>query len=1067
MWTKLSHALKSKQVQDGPAHEQSSEVLAGPSTSPSKRKGVFHRDDGSLRLNSPLKLPNIPKKVKSTFSLHGNSSQLTLTPDTAPNDLSRRPSTEMLSTSRPKATRRSSFNILITRRPSIDALRGAPETPRSMSRREESPHTRNRAATFGGSVRSILREANTPGTGKSVRFDAYDIAPPEPSRETGHRSLISRSTPPEETFLEYSGSSDASSAMPRFASPSRYSRPSVTDVFSPSDSSKDSQPLEQGRQLTSFFDKLDVSAISSLSPGLHVPNSDLPGALTSTPNRDGGEEIGSKESPVQTAPATKLRAKDRAPKLPPVSHDRSTSFSFGQTVFHSMADSDSKRSSSGESSLISDVSSSSSSPSVGRHRSASDTVFMSMMRASPPKIAEGANTEPSAGSSGKESTGAPEPDPFSANATTYYTPQTMIPTTPPQGSLRHVRRASKEESIIFSLQTQLDMQNELCGQFEADLRARDELVEVLRKKLVEAEEEDAKKRKFLRVWKKKVGELERTCRFLEDEVEGSRQESMERSVMDEASSEALRMLHRQISALERERDGWRRTEAVLREEVRRLEALAGERLNEAAMLRESLGGRSEKERKQKGTEQMVEVEAEKQRHKTIEMAWQVEKEDLLFATDNIKLSNIGLVADLDDLKQRLRARDDGIGALNAKLSAAEGRAERAAESCEATEAGKCALAMERDSLKLQVIKLQEKTATAEVAERKVFELEDDVQGLWDIKESLEKEREELKERIREGDVRFDAVNQKLKASENRVIELAHERQYALDNVSRLEDNIRRRDIEAAEDSQRNFKRATDIEELREQMSRMRREQSASLEAALQDATNKQMEIDAQKTTLCEFQAEIVQLKSQTRELQQESADKEVHIVQITKQRAQDKQDLEGLNIALDSKQQELELLKRRLVVRGTAGNTPAQSSKSTLQRRDSSVYTTPRTASRPLSFTSESGADSGRERKPSAESCTKIPALSKSKRLSSSTTAVPTPPKSTRGSMGPPPLRSRSSLVGAPATTTRTLTRSSSLACTTASAKAKVSNPAVEQGEKENADVSGSRRLSRIPTLAL
>lgn len=93
------------------------------------------------------------------------------------------------------------------------------------------------------------------------------------------------------------------------------------------------------------------------------------------------------------------------------------------------------------------------------------------------------------------------------------------------------------------------------------------------------------------------------------------------------------------------------------------------------------------------------------------------------------------------------------------------------------------------------------------------------------------------------------------------------------------------------------------------MSRISREQAAALEAVLQDATSKQTEIDAQSRTLFDLKAEVERLTSQTRELQQESADKEVCIVQITKQRAQDKQDLEGMNIALDSKQQELELVR--------------------------------------------------------------------------------------------------------------------------------------------------------------
>jgi predicted nuclease with TOPRIM domain len=54
--------------------------------------------------------------------------------------------------------------------------------------------------------------------------------------------------------------------------------------------------------------------------------------------------------------------------------------------------------------------------------------------------------------------------------------------------------------------------------------------------------------------------------------------------------------------------------------------------------------------------------------------------------------------------------------------------------------------------------------------------------------------------------------------------------------------------------------------------------------------------------------EVERLRRQVHELQQESADKEVKIVQLTKQRSQDKEDMQGLNIALDSKQQELELV---------------------------------------------------------------------------------------------------------------------------------------------------------------
>lgn len=72
------------------------------------------------------------------------------------------------------------------------------------------------------------------------------------------------------------------------------------------------------------------------------------------------------------------------------------------------------------------------------------------------------------------------------------------------------------------------------------------------------------------------------------------------------------------------------------------------------------------------------------------------------------------------------------------------------------------------------------------------------------------------------------------------------------------------------------------------------------------------EVDVEMRTLKErvsaLKDEVERLRRQVHELQQESADKEVKMAQITKQRNQDKEDMQGLNIALDSKQQELELV---------------------------------------------------------------------------------------------------------------------------------------------------------------
>lgn len=82
---------------------------------------------------------------------------------------------------------------------------------------------------------------------------------------------------------------------------------------------------------------------------------------------------------------------------------------------------------------------------------------------------------------------------------------------------------------------------------------------------------------------------------------------------------------------------------------------------------------------------------------------------------------------------------------------------------------------------------------------------------------------------------------------------------------------------------------------------------------LQDLLGQKADVDAdlkshqERNELLEMETE--RLKKHVYDMQQESADKEIKIVQLTKQHGQDKEDIQGLNIALDAKQQELELVR--------------------------------------------------------------------------------------------------------------------------------------------------------------
>lgn len=191
-------------------------------------------------------------------------------------------------------------------------------------------------------------------------------------------------------------------------------------------------------------------------------------------------------------------------------------------------------------------------------------------------------------------------------------------------------------------------------------------------------------------------------------------------------------------------------------------------------------------------------------------------------------------------------------------------------------------------------------------------------------------------------------------------------------------------------------RQNEVEQLREEMSGLRRENNRLLDEqsrVLEDATGQHDLTQAQLADLVRAKADLeVQLKlakergqsvqserdtsqNQLKALKADSADKEVRLMQLTKQLKQTKEDLEQMNIALDSKQQELELvcrltyvfvnfvflthlqIKRKLGTKGTAGATPAPGTKLTRHRRDSSVFNaTP--ASRPESALSDSGNDS-------------------------------------------------------------------------------------------------------------
>lgn len=188
---------------------------------------------------------------------------------------------------------------------------------------------------------------------------------------------------------------------------------------------------------------------------------------------------------------------------------------------------------------------------------------------------------------------------------------------------------------------------------------------------------------------------------------------------------------------------------------------------------------------------------------------------------------------------------------------------------------------------------------------------------------------QLEERLHGEHKTNESLTKALQERDGRVVGLDTDHQLAIDKVSRLEQNIRQRETEIADYSQRVVECEIAAEQLQEQMTHMKREHTCIVNEQAQklqemaDSDNdarRQIEemvkakaeadetLGTLKENVTALNDEVERLRRQVHELQQESADKEVKIVQLTKQRSQDKEDIQGLNIALDSKQQELELV---------------------------------------------------------------------------------------------------------------------------------------------------------------
>jgi hypothetical protein len=604
-----------------------------------------------------------------------------------------------------------------------------------------------------GSLRSILRDRNTPATGQSVRFfsrDAFKVMTPEGS------TASEQGDSPTPENLHIGESNPQAELSPSGTRVRRRVRAPVQDLFPPVQDrpSPPSSPSVVAQSLGSMMPipPPEVTNIFDMS------QRDLPPiTANSAPLLDDAVEIFETDQsmddetqhvPLRPSPAVALPPKEvnqtvfHSMEMSKASlHDRSHSFSFGQAVFRPMPKANSGVL--GDAPLIE--------PSPGRNRAVSESMFHVLSRAtkSPELDIHDPNPAtvvlygtPSGDRLPNLSPPPTEPDPFRMNATTFYTPGTLLPPSPPAAVVGHVRRPSKEDDLIWSLRTQLALQQELCAQYEVDLGARDALVFALTQRVETAEKETDKRRAVVRGWKKKVQELERLCRNLEEEVDRSREESMERSIMDEASGEALRQLHGQIAGLEREKGELVRSSLIIVDPSTRVKEMEVE----VAQLREELHQQEEVERElqedlrtaQEQIELLNTVGAMDDESRIVGIAAASEEQEChRRAQEEWEEERKVFRQEAEDVAKILAKKEQEMAVLRDELEAQWKNTERAGESM-------AQLKEERNVLQSEVVALEAKIESMELewndADNRRSEAENALQDVFAEKEATEQEK---------------------------------------------------------------------------------------------------------------------------------------------------------------------------------------------------------------------------------------------------------------------------------------------------------------------------------------
>lgn len=465
-----------------------------------------------------------------------------------------------------------------------------------------------------------------------------------------------------------------------------------------------------------------------------------------------------------------------------------------------------------------------------------------------------------------------------------------------------------QAELIASLREELSVQTEITSQYAIDLDSRDEFIDILCARVEVAETElelctaeEEEQYAIILSFKKQLASLERALKKVKLDADAN------------ASTSSFG------------------GDQALREKIRLLEEEANERAEALANAREDLELlRANASREDNGDDSAV-LRLMDERDELREEVARLQKAE----ADREDQSNV-------DANTPPNAQ---MKLLQEELEAQWERTEKASEELQA-------LRKENSELKTRCAALQDKNTEDESfveLEQMNQELATQLNDILATQQALEEERDQISEELRASQQHVEDLMQSHSDLQRKLEQTEQEHVFAIENATRLQTAMdsRATEIQALEDErQAHFAeldslhsrlstldkeharqladRARHISDLEIQLQLMQTESERTVRM-VNESADRDIYLASVEDKAEQRREECERLRRRCHELEQESAAREVRLLELSKDADRVRDDNMNLNIALDSKQQELELIKRKLGVKGTGGATPAPS----------------------------------------------------------------------------------------------------------------------------------------------